>query len=239
MRRPVLLLASSIALAVAAPTLSGCGRGQTTAAAPLACEPLPGAEALLQAEAARLIVVGAASPLEAQAFLLTACAALQNGERVAALLPAGPEGEGPRATLLGWAQQGAAVIVAALPAVDPTAPEAAQPALAQAIAAAPQADRTIALLDADSAARRPLGLSRQTWEPAGALLPEDRAVTLRAMEAPGGEARLSFAPFEDVPEQGASRAYDGLITLPAAQPVPAPPAAPSPDAPNPDALRGR
>jgi hypothetical protein len=103
--------------------------------------------------------------------------------------------------------------------------------LAQAIVSAPQADRTIALLDADSAARRPLGLSGHTWAPAGALLPEDRAVTLRVIEAPGGEARLSFAPFEDVPDQGASRAYDGLITLPA-------PAAPA-QTPAPEALRGR
>mgnify|MGYP001809533411 CR=1 FL=1 len=186
----------------------------------------------MESQAARLIMVGAASPLEAQAFLLTACAALQNGERVAALLPTSPEAEAARATLTSWAQQGAAVIVGALPAVDPAAPEAVQPALAQAIAAAPSADRTIALLDADSAARRPLGLSGQTWAPVGALLPEGAAVSLRAMEAPGTQARLSFAPFEDVPVQGASRAYDGLITLPAAEP----PASP---APAPDDLRGR
>lgn len=209
MRRLVLLFASGFASAVAA-----CGAPPSAPSPSLACEPLPGAEALLGSEAVRLIMVGAASPAEAQALVLTACAALNRGDSIAAFVPAGPEGEALRATLLGWGRQGAAVRVAALPAVDPSAPEAAQQALAEALVAASAAERTIALLDADSAARRPLGLSGQTWRPAGALLPPEGAISLRAMQAPGSQTRLSLAPFEDIPAHGAARAYDGLITLP-------------------------
>lgn len=237
MRRRLLLFASGLASALAA-----CGPPPSSSPPSVACEPLLGVEALWESEAVRLIMVGAASPLEAQAVLLTACAALNRGESVAALLPAGPEGEAVRTTLLGWGRQGLAVRVDALPALDPSAPDSVQRALAEALSAASTADRTIALLDADSAARRPLGMSGQTWAPAGALLPREGAISLRAMQAPGSQTRLSLAPFEDIPAQGAARVYDGLITLPAPAAEESARPEPLPDRPHDasrDALRGR
>jgi hypothetical protein len=202
--------------------LLSCARAPE--AAPIApCQPLPGADALMATPAARLIVIGAEAAPEATALLLTACAALTRGERVAALLPVGSEWDGARAALAQWAAEGAQIVVAALPALTLENRPASQAELANAIAAAAaalSADRAVALVDAESAARRPLGLSGATWSPAGAILPADQAVTLRAMAAPAPEPRLSLGPFEDIPPTGAARAYDGLITLPASETAP-------------------
>jgi hypothetical protein len=165
-------------------------------------------------------------------MLLTACAALTRGERVAALLPIDAQWDEARAALAGWAAQGAQVVVAALPAhgaqQDLPATQADLAAALTQAASVAEADRAVALVDSESAARRPLGLSGATWAPAGALLPSDEAVTLRAMGSPAGEPRLSLGPFEDVTPAGAARAYDGLITLPMTE-----------TAPPEEALRGR
>jgi hypothetical protein len=196
---------------------ASCAQPAPTAAPIAPCQALPGAEALLAAPAARLIVIGADAAPEAAALLLTACAALERGERVAALLPADAQWDDARAALTAWAAQGARVVVAALPSVAADSRPLTQSDLAAALAVAAdaaQADRAVALVDAESAARRPLGLSGQTWSPAGALLPADTAVTLRAMESAAPEPRLSLGAFEDVTPVGAARAYDGLITLP-------------------------
>ncbi len=201
--------------------LVGCAR--TAPAAPVApCDPLPGAEALLSAPAARLIVIGVEAAPEASALLLTACAALARGERVAALLPADPQWDETRAALAAWTAAGASLIVAALPPFAEDDRAASQATLAHALAGAADgaaADRAVALVDAESAARRPLGLSGDTWAPAGALLTADQAVTLLALGSVAPEPRLSLAPFEDMPTSGAARAYDGLITLPDPEPA--------------------
>jgi hypothetical protein len=206
-------------LCVLASALTGCA--QPVAAPPIApCQPLPGAEALLAEPAAGLIVIGADSASEGAALLLTACAALTNGERVAAFLPSGPQWDAARAIMAAWATQGATIAVSALPAPSSSDRPTAQSELAGALEAATRAsevDRAVALVDAESAARRPLGLSGETWTPAGAMLPADGAITLRALAAPSTTPRLTLEPFEDVAGVGPARAYDGLITLPVAQ----------------------
>ena len=209
-----LRLLAPVLLALATSALAACARHEA-APAPLACEPLPAAEALLAAPAAKLIVIGVQAPPEARAVLLTVCAALTRGESVTALVPQGPEWGDVHAVLQAWASEGAALAIQGLPVVDPAARAEGEALLAQALAAAiGGSDRAVALVDADSAARRTLGLSGQTWSPAGALLDQRQTVTLRAMPAQGDAARLTLEPFEDVLPVGAARAYDGLITLP-------------------------
>ena len=62
-----------------------------------------------------------------------------------------------------------------------------------------------------------MGLTGETVTPAGAQLDEG-AVSLLAMRSlDPNAARLALQPFEDIPDLGAARAYDGVIEIAAAQ----------------------
>lgn len=223
---PARALASLLILACA---VASCGKASEPLdiAQALGCAPMAGLEAVLDAPAAQTLLIGAADEAGAAAFAGVICLSAGRGETVRAAVALASAPAWLQAEVARWSAAGAKIELTALPAASGDR-DSAQASIAEAVASlAGEADRVIVLTDADTAARRPLGLTGETWSPAGARLSQDQALSLLAMASPERPARAALEPFEDIPDQGAARAYDGLIEV-----------APQTEA-DADALRGR
>jgi hypothetical protein len=216
--------------------VSGCSKTQDDGshlAAAMGCAPLSGLDAVLDAPAAKLLLIGGTSEAGLPAFAQAICSAAARGESVQATVAAGAAPLWLVSQVAQWSAKGAQIELTAIAEALDEDRETKQAALASRLMAMRSTgDRVIALVDAESAARQPLGLSGETWSPAGARLPRDGAVSLLALETGTDQTRAALRPFEDIPDHGAARAYDGMIEV--ASPPKGTPAAQSADA-----LRGR
>lgn len=202
-------------------------------AAAMGCAPLSGLDAVLDAPAAQVLLIGGTNEAGLPAFAQAICSAAARGESVQATVAAGSAPVWLVTQVAQWSAAGAQIELTAIAEALDEDRETKQAALAtRLLAMRSSGDRVIALLDADSAARQPLGLSGETWSPVGARLPRDGAVSLLALESGRAQPRAALRPFEDIPDHGAARSYDGMIEVVS-------PPKDLPEAPPIDALRGR
>lgn len=200
----------------------------------LECAPIQGVEAIAARRDGVILMIDGASENAADAASGIACHAAETGARIR-VIGVSHDDALLEHNVQRLAAAGASIIWRAAGEYSQTIsdPEraqregAARAALYHQLVSEPaDADMQIVVLGAPDAARGQLGVTGYVWAPLGALLPEERTLSLRAEASLKSGMRVRLRPFEDIPERGASMLYDGTIEM-------------GPNIPAPSQIRGR